>query len=328
MIVLLLAQEFISKSFLGGTGQDLAVFYSGASKRSVVCSEKVVQAYGPCRFSIDQNKYLNPADSMLGANHNSAREKPELETIGSVSPTSYPEVDSLVSSFMPLAAAGLVPIDLAKDQSDKAVNTATLSLLRSGKSNGALQGRGSDFIADLVNKGLTKPVNFPVFFGKFWFSCSLINCSEVDFMSAVAQIIDCKLEVTSGTYSFVPNIEKVRARFLKTYQLFGDMSNSYHGLRQRTLYRAYTIASAEIIQESLSNEKMDRVFRVTNDPELKADLEQLVKAAVVEFSNSKNEHTRQVAQSVKEGGEVKIAYGFGLRFSPVVELTNGRVWRF
>ncbi|MEI8282848.1 MAG: hypothetical protein WCG75_10620, partial [Armatimonadota bacterium] len=215
MILLTLPQQLIAQSFLGGSGQELARFYLLAAKRSVVTSERAVKGYGAQRFAIgEKDKLIYPEGTFLRITHNSPILNLGPDPKGPPTQRQFPNVDCLSVTFMPLAIAGLTTLDSEAQYRELATNTSTLQLTRASPFTKALIGKGSDSIGNLVNDGLTKPITFPTLLGKIWFSCSMVQVSEIDFLNAVAQVADCKLVDKADVYEFVPNIEQVRARLL------------------------------------------------------------------------------------------------------------------
>jgi hypothetical protein len=327
MLILVLTQQLLAQSFLGGSGQDLARFYLVNAKRGVVCSDRVVKAFGPNRFSIDQKDHLlRPEGSFLRIIHNDVLEDIPQDPNVPKNPRLNSHVDSICSSFLPLTIVGVVNVDSATQVKEQASNPSTLSLSPAIPDSKALIGKGAGSIDDLLNAGLSKKIIYPPLLGKFWFSCSMVWVSELDFIVAVGQVVDCKIVNKPDGYVFVPQPEKLRQRYLNAFKLFGDTTDTFEGIKQRVAYRGFEIASSDLIEETVTNPKMSRTIATYQDTELKASIKKLIQAAIEKYSKSENLTIRNLANSVDIDGEVKIGYKYGFNFYVVVPLKNGTVW--
>lgn len=327
MVLLCLAQQILAQSFLGGSGQDLARYYLLASKRSVVCSERVVKGFGPNRFMINDIDHLvYPTGTFFKVIHNTALNDLGPDDKQSANQRRFPIVDCLASTFLPLYVAGLTGIDSETQQKEMTTNPSTLSLTTASPFTKALVGKGSDSIENLVNAGLSKPIIFPKLLGKMWFSCSMVQVSELDFVNAVAQVADCKLVNKPESYTFVPDAEKLRGRLMNAYKLFGDPNDTYEGLKQRVIYRAFELASSDTIVGCVSDTKYSQTIPIPDDKELRADIANLVNAAIAKFSKNENPTVRALAENVKPDGELMIGYKYAFSSYVVVPLKNGTVW--
>lgn len=327
MVLFLCAQQLLAQSFLGGQGQDLARYYLLNAKRSVVCSERAVKGYGPCRFNQNDNDHLvYPEGSFFKVIHNSPLKDFGPDPNLGPNQRRFPAVDSIVTSFMPLTLVGLQKIDSDSALSEIVANPTTLKLSTVSPFSKALVGKGSDKIENLVNDGLSKPLKYPPFFGKLWFSCSMVQVSEEDFLNAVAQVCDCKLIVSPDAYSFVPEAEKIRARYLNAHRMFGDTTETVDGIKQRVRFRVFELAPSEIIVESVSNPKMGRTVEMYQDKELKDSIVKLIKIAVSTFSTNENPTVKELATNVNPEGEVKIGFSYGFEFYVAIPLKNGNYW--
>ncbi len=326
MITVLVAQQLLAQSFLGGSGQDLARFYLLSAKRSVVCSDRVFKTFGPNRFFLNsEDNLIYPDGSLFSILHNAPIQKIEIPSSGQIRTRQFPNVDSIISTILPLTVAGIVTVDSETQLKEKTTNPSNFSLTPSGPTK-ALIGKGSDSISDLVNVGLSKPLIYPALLGNIWFSCSMVQASEIDFLNAVAQIADCKLVDKKDEYEFVPDLERLRLRLLNSYHAYGDTSDTYEGFHQKALTRAYEIAAPEILAETISNTKMSKIMPMPDDRVLKSLCLNLKSAAVKTYSKSDNPLVRALAEGVSEEGRMSLGYSYGFGFFVAVPLKNGRLW--
>ncbi len=327
MILLALTQQLLAQSFLGGSGQDLARYYLLASKRSVVCSERIVKSFGPNRFSInDKDQLIYPVGSSFKITHNSVLQDITPEPKIGDKQRRFPNVDCITSTILPLSLLGLAPIDSDTQAREAAANPSNLSLTPASPFTKALIGKGSGSIDILINMGLSKPLKYPELLGRIWFSCSMVQVSELDFLNAVAQVADCKLIDKPDSYTFLPDGEKIRTRFLNSYKAFGDQSDTYMGIKQRVIYRGYELATTSFIEETVSNPKMYHSMKIPDDKELTENLNQLIKKAIAEFKDDKNSEVSDLVKNIDPNKEITVGYGYGFKFFAIVPLKNGRVW--
>ena len=327
MILHILTQQLLAQSFLGGSGQDLARYYLLASKRSVVCSERVVKSFGPNRFSINDNDHLvYPVGTLFKITHNSILQDLGPDPKAGEKQRRFPNVDCISSTILPLSITGLAPGDSDTQAREAMNNPSTLSITPATPFTKALIGKGSGSIGDLVNAGISKPINFPILLGRIWFSCSMVQVSELDFLNAVAQVADCKLINKPDSYTFVPDGEKIRTRFLNSYKAFGDQSDTLMGIKQRLVYRGYELATTSLIEEAVSNPKMHQGMKIPDDKELKQYLSQLIKKAIADNEVDENPAARELTKNIDPKGEITVGYGYAFKFYAIVPLKNGRVW--
>lgn len=327
MVLLIYAHQLLAQAFLGGSGQDLARYYLLNAKRSVVCSDRSVNGYGPLRFNRNDNDHLvYPEGNFLKISHNSPRNDIGADPNLGANQRRFPSVDCISTTFMPLSMVGLQKVGADTIVAEIAANPSNLSINTVSPFSKALVGKGSDKIENLVNRGLSKPIRYPSFLGKIWFSCSMVQVSEEDFVNAVAQVCDCKLVTSADDYTFVPEPEKLRSRFLNSYRFFGDTSETVDGMKQRVRFRAYELAPKEYIEETVSNPKMGHTLKMYDDKELKDSISKLIDLGIETFSKNENSKVRELANTVNRDSEVKIGFSFGFEFYVAVPLKNGTYW--
>ncbi len=325
MIVLALTQQLLAQSFLGGPGQDLANVYATLAHRSVVCSERILNGYGPQRFRISESKEVSVDGTFFTLTHNKAKETPNPFPDSPVKKNMAPEVDSIECSIYPLSFVGITGVSAAKVLKEKTTNPSDLEFLTPSLAL-YIGGQGSDSVGNLINRGFSRPITYPSFLGLLWYSCALNFCSETDFLNAVAQVVDCKLVTTKEKYNFVPDAEKIRKRFLRTYDMFGTDNGDYFTLKQRVRYHAYQQVTSEQIIESISSKDMYLVLPVSKGSQLEKDCVALREAAIAHIRDDPNPTAKKMFANVKPDGEIKLALGYGFWAVPLVELKDGTSW--
>ncbi|MEI8281486.1 MAG: hypothetical protein WCG75_03680, partial [Armatimonadota bacterium] len=286
-----------------------------------IVSDRIVDGYGPVRFRKLPDGEISADGTLFATIHNKAKLIIAPDPKAPERPSIYSDVDCLQTTCFPLELLGLRPNDSIKQYQERATNPSNLSLFIDS-SNKSLIGKGSDSIKNLLNRGFSKPILVPQLLGELWFSCNAVNCSELDFLSGVANIVDCKLTQSTSAYNFEPDIEKIRNRVLSAFRQFGTPSDDLDGLHQKVKYRAFEVASQEIIRESISNPKMYLVKPMPDDRELLSTCKALKAAAMDRFVKSKSSEVREF----KEGAEILIVYGYSFGANILVEMKDGRKW--
>ena len=324
MIVLALTQHLLAQSYLGGSAQDLAILYGSISHRSVVCSERILNGYGPQRFRISESNEISAEGTFFKILHNSPKQAPKPPP-GLPAVKTSSQVDSIECSIYPLDIVGLVGVNGARTLREKATNPSDLQFQTPSLAQ-FVSGQGSDSVENLINRGFSKQIIYPSLFGKLWYSCALNFCSEFDLLTAIGQIIDCSLVSTKDKYEFIPNAEKIRTRFLTTYEMFGTDSGDYFTLKQRVRYEAYQQATPEQIIESVTNRKMYLILKLKKGSQLAKDCAALKDAAIAKFRDDENPTANGIIAKVKEGGEISLVMGYAFSASPLIELKDGTSW--
>ncbi len=324
MIALLFAQQLIKTSFEGGTAQELARFYLVQANRSVVCSDGVFKAYGPCRFSVGtESGLMSPRSELFEISHNNIIVRESAVAPAGTTPRLLSNVDSIKTTVYPLFLVGIGSHSIATDNPVRPVNPAPLSITHPIPTARTFMAKGSGRIEDLANSGFSKPITYPLFFGQFGIACSAVQCSEKDLLAAIAQVVDCKLEEKDGVYNFDPNIERVRQRYLNTLNLFGDQSNSVAGIHQRFNYRAFELASADIIRGTLTERKFSPPDFKISDPDLRRLGKELVDTVLKNYLVDPNPKVRELVDQVDDSVPMGLSYSYGFGCNATLHLKNG-----
>ncbi len=184
--------QIVQQVFLGGSSQSLCDTYFEIAKRSVVVSDKVVAAFGPVRFKRDEQQNLTLLDTTFTTHYNRVKKDLALNEDERTKVGQYSNVDSIVTRYYPPMLVGIFTGKGGTDilSSINISNPSNLSINFDFKLR-YIFGSGSDCIKNLNNRGFEKPIEFPSLFGNLWFSCNLAHVSELDFLTAIAQSIDC-----------------------------------------------------------------------------------------------------------------------------------------
>lgn len=321
LAALLMGSQLMPQSFLGGTGLDLAKTYQTLSDRSVVCSERVVNAYGPTRFRKDAVGNVSMADPFVQALYNRAQEvwTPPAGSPGGVKVLS--QVDTLYASIYPPSLVGVLPMNGLQALREKKNHPGTLKLTIFPNPIG-LSGAGSENIRSLQNLGLKKSITFPSLFGDLWFSASLCYASEIDFLTAIARLSDCQLKEDKNSYRLEPDPTKIRERFLKTMEVMGTDTEDWEGIRSKVRYRAWELASDQIVIKTVSDPKYVGEVSFPPDPEFVRLCDQLKTLSIERFVKE----GRQEKREFKKNGRVRFVYGYAFTVGLQVEMSDGAFW--
>lgn len=327
VLLTLVIQDTLSRPFLGGSSNDLLLNYVRLVRHSAVISDKVANAFGPTRFKLS-DKDITVADSDYLSIRQNLTARVTSKGINA-------SVDSLAVNFYPLekvgisgAGGGSLAFNLGNASGNAPALDRYLKITFEPSTRG-VTAIGADTLKNLVNLGFSKKIEFPEWYGDFWMRSYTAGCSELDYLTALAQLVDCKLVATEKSYTFEPDVERIRARFLKTYQTFGSISRDLPGIRESILRKCYQNAPASIIKETVSNPKMYVEIVLDNEKELPENCGKLLDASIARFKNVKNpDAVALVNKATAEREKIKFvaAYSYSFGIQVFAQFSDGKAW--